>query len=339
MSKQNFKSKSISEALSVSIKTDCCRLAYLSAMLKTIGTIEVSRKGAQAVFSSDNPEVISSIAKEIKILYLTDIEIERSKYTSGAKNGGSHFELRVPKGQTKQLLQDTCAMTVEGESFSGFVSGISKSVVEYECCAKTFVRALFIGCGNIYVPAMSDDEEEKKYEGYHLEFQFASQEIASDLVKLLATLGIDAKDNVWGVSYLVYLKDKNKIMHLFQMMQMPESTLMLQRIMRERELRGSINRTVICEAANLDRSYTASVEQLQAIQTIEKRDGLKSMSPLLKETALARIANPRQTLQELADILGVTKSCLTHRMRKILQLAKEGKTEEARDNTTEEKDE
>ncbi|HKL93898.1 MAG TPA: DNA-binding protein WhiA [Clostridia bacterium] len=323
MDKQTFKTHAISEALGVSNKSNCCRLAYLSAMLKTVGAIEVSRKGAQAMFSSDNSEIIASIAKEIKVLYLTEIEIERSKYTSGAKRGSQRYELRVPKGQTKQLLQDTCAMTVDGEDFTGFVSGISQKLVEYVCCAQTFVRGLFIGCGNIYVPSTSDDEETKKSEGYHLEFQFNDEETAADLVKLLATLGINAKSNVWGVSYLVYLKEKNAIMHLFQILNMPETTLKLQEIMKERELRGSINRTVICEAANLDKSYIASVEQLQSIQIIEKRDGLSSLSPLLRETALARIANPRQTLQELAEILGITKSCLNHRMRKILQLAKD----------------
>ncbi|MDD4840100.1 MAG: DNA-binding protein WhiA [Clostridia bacterium] len=321
MDQHSFKTNVIEEAIGVAIDSDCCRLAFLCSMLKTIGTIEVSRRGAQALFSSDNFELISAIAKYIKAIYFTDIEVERSQYTSGTKKGNSRFELKVPKGQTKQLLTDTHTMTLDGEMFTGFVSGISREIVEYSCCAKNFVRGLFIGCGSVYVPTTFESEEIKKSEGYHLEFQLSDEQTAADLIKLLSTLGITAKSSERGANFLVYLKEKLSILHLFQILHLPEAAIKLQEIMRERELNGSINRNVICEAANLDKSYVASVMQLQAIQIIEKRDGLSSLSAQLKDTALARVSNPRLTLQELADIIGISKSCLNHRMRKILQIA------------------
>ena len=41
----------------------------------------------------------------------------------------------------------------------------------------------------------------------------------------------------------------------------------------------------------------------------------------LKETADARADHPEASLSELAEILGVSKSCLNHRLRKIVELA------------------
>ena len=41
----------------------------------------------------------------------------------------------------------------------------------------------------------------------------------------------------------------------------------------------------------------------------------------LKETAEARLRWPSLSLQELADRLGVSKSCLNHRLRRLESLA------------------
>ena len=52
------------------------------------------------------------------------------------------------------------------------------------------------------------------------------------------------------------------------------------------------------------------------------------MSEELKTLARARLQFPSKTLKELAEYLGVSKSCLNHRMRKLMELAEEIKEEE-----------
>ncbi|MGN0806218.1 MAG: helix-turn-helix domain-containing protein, partial [Candidatus Coproplasma sp.] len=44
-------------------------------------------------------------------------------------------------------------------------------------------------------------------------------------------------------------------------------------------------------------------------------------APNLFEVAEARLADPEASMQELADRLCITKSCLNHRMRKILAIS------------------
>jgi DNA-binding protein WhiA len=314
MEKNSFKDFAVSEAVSAEGTDGCCPKAFLCAMLKTVGAIEITRRGVVALFATERRDLILKIAQNLRTLYKNEFPVDEGK----GKNNAPRFELRVTKA-AKQLLSDTRTMNVDGENYTGFVEGISREIVAQSCCAKSFVRGLFIGAGSVYVPEATDDGA--RGDGYHLEFRLADQKTANDLVSLLKTLGVNAKQSVRGINFLVYLKDKHAIFSLFQILSLAESALKLDSIIRERELSGAINRKAICEAANLDKSYAASAAHLNALQIIDRRDGLKSLPPSLRQTALAKIQNPRMSLQELADELGVSKSCLNHRLRKIMQIA------------------
>ena len=51
--------------------------------------------------------------------------------------------------------------------------------------------------------------------------------------------------------------------------------------------------------------------------------GLETLKPDLKITATVRLDNPEETLTELAERLNVSKSCLNHRLRKLVCIANE----------------
>ena len=57
------------------------------------------------------------------------------------------------------------------------------------------------------------------------------------------------------------------------------------------------------------------------IDQIEKTIGLDSISSQLRSVAIARRENPDSTLDELAKTLNISKSCLNHRLRKIVEIA------------------
>ena len=92
----------------------------------------------------------------------------------------------------------------------------------------------------------------------------------------------------------------------------------------EKDLRGSINRRVNCDAANLDKAVEAAQEQLESIRKLQRAGLLDQLPDKLQLTAALRLENPELTLSELAEEFDppVTKSCLNHRLRKITQLAK-----------------
>lgn len=78
-----------------------------------------------------------------------------------------------------------------------------------------------------------------------------------------------------------------------------------------------------CLQKNLDKSLEASVKQIQAIRTIDSVIGLSELDETLRETAVARLADKELSLKELAERLQVSKSCLNHRLRKLVKIAEE----------------
>ena len=101
----------------------------------------------------------------------------------------------------------------------------------------------------------------------------------------------------------------------------------LEALMREMELdiRGSVNRRVNCDAANLDKAVEAAMVQLEAIRRLEERGRLALLPDKLKETAALRLAHPEDTLSQLAERCDppITKSALNHRLRKLVELGRE----------------
>ncbi len=92
----------------------------------------------------------------------------------------------------------------------------------------------------------------------------------------------------------------------------------------EKDLRGSVNRRVNCDAANLDKAVDAAQVQLEAIATLEERGLLEELPDKLKEAVDLRVAHPEFTLTQLAELCNppVSKSAFNHRLRKLVSLSK-----------------
>ena len=93
----------------------------------------------------------------------------------------------------------------------------------------------------------------------------------------------------------------------------------------QREMRGKINRLVNCEAANLNKTINASIEQIAAIKRLQETGDFQKLEENLKEIAILRLENPNISLQELGKLLKepVGKSGVNYRLKKIIELAKD----------------
>ena len=93
----------------------------------------------------------------------------------------------------------------------------------------------------------------------------------------------------------------------------------------EKEMRNTVNRRVNCDAANVDKAVQASREQVEALEKLTEAGVIATLPVKLQEVAVARLLQPELTLSELAATFDppLTKSCLNHRMRKLMLLAKE----------------
>ena len=72
---------------------------------------------------------------------------------------------------------------------------------------------------------------------------------------------------------------------------------------------------------NVNKQIEAVSKQTNAIKTIDKIVGLSTLKEDLFKTAKYRLEYPEDTLLELAKKLDISKSCLNHRLRKIVSFA------------------
>ena len=99
----------------------------------------------------------------------------------------------------------------------------------------------------------------------------------------------------------------------------------LENIRIVKEMRGSVNRQVNCETANINKTVSAAVKQIEDIRFIQSVAGLSGLPESLQEMARIRLERPEATLKELGEALEppVGKSGVNHRLRKLSLVAEE----------------
>ena len=101
------------------------------------------------------------------------------------------------------------------------------------------------------------------------------------------------------------------------------SLMELENIRILKEMRGNVNRQVNCETANINKTVSAAVKQINDIVFIRDTAGFANLPPGLAQIARARLEKPEATLKELGEDLEppVGKSGVNHRLRKLCELA------------------
>ena len=140
---------------------------------------------------------------------------------------------------------------------------------------------------------------------------------------MLLELGFTARETQRGGNHLLYFKQADVIADFFTALGAPTTAMGVMTAKVEKEMRNTITRQINCDSANADKVVSAAQEQLDAIRRIAKQIGLDELSEPLRDAALLRITNPAASLADLAQLSypKVTKSCLSHRLRKLTEMA------------------
>jgi len=187
---------------------------------------------------------------------------------------------------------------------------INLGVLEESCCKVSFLRGAFLAGGSISSPEKS----------YHLELVTPHYNVSREVFSILLELGFSPKDTSRGGNYIIYFKQSDAIEEFLTRLGAPLAAMDIMSAKVEKDMRNTINRRVNCDSANADKIVSAAQAQIEAIRRI----GIDGLPEKLKETALLRIANPEASISDLASLAvpPVTKSCMSHRLRKLLELDK-----------------
>lgn len=193
------------------------------------------------------------------------------------------------------------------------LSIINNVIIMKNCCRRAFLRGAFLSVGSISKPEKS----------YHFEMVCTTMAKAMQLCDIIKSFELDAKIVERKKHFVVYIKDGESIVDMLNIMEAHVSLMELINIRIIKEMRNTVNRKVNCETANLNKTVSASVKQIEDIRLIQDTIGLLSLKRPLQEIAVIRLENPDASLKELGAMLSpaVGKSGVNHRLRKLSEIA------------------
>ncbi len=193
------------------------------------------------------------------------------------------------------------------------LSVVGNVVVQNPCCRRAFLRGAFLASGSI-----SDPEK-----FYHLEIVCATEAKAKQIRSIMTTFNMEAKIVIRKRYFVVYIKEGNQIVDMLNVMEAHLSLMEFENIRILKEMRGNVNRQVNCETANINKTVSAALKQVDDIVYIRDTIGFESLPPGLLQIARARLEKPEATLKELGEDLEppVGKSGVNHRLRKLCDMA------------------
>ena len=180
---------------------------------------------------------------------------------------------------------------------------------------KGLIREAFLQSGSI-----SDPEK-----FYHLEIVFTEYEEALRIKQLIESFRLDGKIVERKGHYVVYLKEGAQIADMLRIMEAPMALMEFENIRILKEMRNSINRQVNCEAANLGKTISAAVKQVEDIKFINSKVGLDNIPESLAQIAKIRLEYPEAPLKELGELMEppLGKSGVNHRLKRLSELAED----------------
>lgn len=292
------------------IKT-CCATSFLTAVIKSSGSLTLERNGYSFSLESDNMELlqtVSALARE-----RLQVESKIVAYNMSAK-GTSVYSCKFDSALGEKL-----GLVCHDDE--GIVFCHASTLIPREnCCRRAFMQGLFVSCGSVVVPQTEELSDVVKAK-YHLELRFTDNEFASAIKEIYP---FDFKQTPRKNHLVLYLKDSERIADFLVYVNATQAKFELENVIIERSLRNSANRQSNCMFANIDRTVAASAKQMENIEAIRRNGLFETLPEPLKEIALVREENPEATLEEIADKLHISKSGANHRFAKLAELAEKG---------------
>ena len=196
---------------------------------------------------------------------------------------------------------------------------IEDFIISDDELTRAFLRGVFISSGSINDPKTSR---------YHLEFNITNENLAKIINNLLNKYHLNSKILHRNNSYMVYIKEAEKIGDFLRMIGSYNGVLYFEDIRIYRDHKNMTNRLNNCEQANIEKTIETANNQVKDIELIKEKCGLELLSEKERTAAEYRLKYNEASLTELAEIITletsekITKSGLYHRFKKIKEFAR-----------------
>lgn len=291
----------------------CCEKAELSALIRMLGSVQLSNKKVILDVSTENAAIARRIYSLLKKHFQVHTELLVRKKMRLKKN--NVYIVRIPV-RVQEILKE---LEIVSEGFL-FTPGINPNAIRKNCCKRAYLRGAFMAGGSVNNPEGSS---------YHLEIASMYEEHCQALVDLANEFNLNARCIERKKGFIFYIKEGEKIIEMLSIIGAHQALFKFEDVRIMRDMRNSVNRIVNCETANLNKTIGAAVRQIENIKLLDKEVGLETLPDKLREVAEVRLANPDINLKEVGELLKgtVSKSGVNHRLRKIDEMAEKIRVE------------
>ncbi len=193
---------------------------------------------------------------------------------------------------------------------------INIPIVEDDCCKQAFLRGAFLAGGSVTDPQ----------KGYHIELTTTHKYVANECYILMEDmLGFYPKTAKRGGGQVLYIKQSELISDFLTFLGAPISAMGIIEAKLEKELNNKVNRRCNCDDANTSKVVEAAQEQLSALRILRESGIADTLPVKLLQAMEAREKNPEASLTELSAMMEppISKPAMNHRLKKLVELAKE----------------
>lgn len=312
----SFSSKVKEELAGHVSKARHCRMAELAAILGGCARIRLTPPSIEV--QSESSAVVKKVFTLLQKTFNINANVSLRRGRKGSKVKLYTLCLQEPD-KVRRILKDI-GFIREANGVLQYKNIATDEMLQRSCCLKAYIRGAFLAGGSINDPQKN----------YHIEILNQDMEHAEVLQRSLREFGIESRilDRTRPSNrtvYVLYLKDGEQIIDVLSVMKAHISLMELENVRIVKEVRNNINRQVNCETANLNKTISAAVKQVNDIRYLMEKGALNSLPPELVAMAEVRLENEDLPLKDLGQLLDppVSKSGVNHRLRKLSQAAEE----------------
>ena len=178
---------------------------------------------------------------------------------------------------------------------------------------RAYLAGAFLGGGTINRPQGD----------YHLEMVTQSYRFAEDIMAMMKSFHLQPKWTDRKSGYIVYVKEGDSVARFLQIIGAVRCYMEFETVRVTKDVRNKVNRQTNCDMANEKKSLAARERQIAQIKAVRAAYDSARLPKSILETMALREENPYETLAELSEISGISKSGLAHRFQKLAQLAED----------------
>ena len=291
----------------------CCATSFLTAVLKSAGSLTLTVNGFSFSLSSDNHDFLAIC----QALAGSQLQVDSQLVEDGVnKKGAPTYACVFDKSLGEKL--SLIARDDDGSLIFGEMGCIFP---EKPCCRRAFMQGLFVAGGSVVIP-QDDDLQQVTVDKakYHLELRLTDGAFANKVNDEFSELKFRVMQR--KNHDVLYLKDSESVADFLVFVNAMSAKLKLENVIAARSIRNDANRQRNCTIANIEKAVVAASKQIDAIAVLRQKGMFDALPESLKEIATLREKYPDANLDEIADMLCISKSGANHRFAKIIELSK-----------------